>query len=54
MVKINLSEINYQAPTHLSKCRKVTQNKMVEKIGIYTCFAVTIASFILKNIPQNA
>jgi hypothetical protein len=25
-----------------------------EIFGIYTCFAVTIAGFISKNIPQNA
>ena len=38
----------------LSKCRKVTQNKIIEQKGIYTCFAVTIASFILMDILQNA
>jgi hypothetical protein len=38
----------------VSKCRKEIQNKMVEKIGIYTCFAVTIANFISNYIPQNA
>ena len=27
---------------------------MAKNQGIYTCFAVTLASFILRNIPQNA
>jgi hypothetical protein len=39
---------------HLSKYRKMFQNKMVDDSSIYTYFAEPFVSFILRDIPQNA